>query len=151
MNSLYKMIKRKIDWFILIIIFALFFLSGFIIDNCYSKELQPTITFTYPTFPVREAAGEEPTEEEIQQALDRLDHFELHWIPVHGSGIIEYLFTLEDNGNREWEIPIINMNITEQRPFYLVAVFTDGTKGFSNPYEFTFIKGAVILSVQKTE
>ncbi len=112
---------------------VLFFAMVFFSPDAWSGELQPTIQFSFD--------GE----------ISEVDHFELHWIPVPGSAIMEYLFTLGDPLEREWKTPVFNMPEGKERPFYLVAVMSTGAEGWSPAYLFRFTREPFILYIKRGE
>lgn len=95
------------------------------------RPIQPTITFSFDGDPAE------------------VDHFELHWIPVPGSGIIEFLFNLDDTTTREWKIPEFGMEPGDVRPFYLAVVMSDGRKGWSMYYDFMFTGKPLIITITR--
>ncbi len=119
------------DAFVILLLMSIFFFP----QGAYPEErqIQPTILFSF--------AGD-PAE---------VDHFELHWIPVPGSGVIEFLFNLDDTTTREWETPEFGMEPGDVRPFYLVAVMSDGRKGWSMYHDFMFTGEPFIIAVEKGE
>ncbi len=111
----------------LIIAVLLFFIAKDVWAE--DRSIQPTILFSFDG----DAA--------------EVDHFELHWIPIPGSGVIEYICTLDNQEIREWETPAFDMEIGSVRPFYLVAVMLDGRKGWSPYYNFRFTGKPFIFKV----
>jgi len=125
----------------LIIFFASVFFGSLIVlflftpkdANSEERPIQPTILFSFDGDPAE------------------VDHFELHWIPVPGSGIVEFLFNLDDTTTREWKTPEFGMEPGDVRPFYLVVVMSDGRKGWSMYYDFMFTGKPFIFKVEQGE
>ncbi len=124
--------RLEIIWLILIVVAAIVSIEK--IGWSAERPIQPTITFSFP-----------------EERISEVDHFELHWIPVPGSGVIEYICTLDEPMSREWETPAFDMEIGAVRPFYLVAVMSDGRKGWSMYHNFRYTGKPFVIEVMKEE